>query len=60
MRGLRKLNILIIIVILGMYRNPISILFDFVWLIPLLSSSVIIYILQQEEDVSEATVGCRK
>jgi hypothetical protein len=60
MKGLRKINLLIIIVIIGMIRNPISILFDFVWLIPLLLSSVIIYILQQEEDVSETKIRCQK
>jgi hypothetical protein len=60
MKGLQKVNLLIILVIIGMIRNPISILFDFVWLIPLLLSSVIIYILQQEEKGTESAIGCQK
>jgi hypothetical protein len=60
MKGLQKINFLILVVIIGMIRNPISILFDFVWLIPLLLSSIIIYILQQEGTVTESTKACRK
>jgi cellulose synthase/poly-beta-1,6-N-acetylglucosamine synthase-like glycosyltransferase len=60
MKGLQKINFLILVVIIGMIRNPISILFDFVWLIPLLLSSIIIYILQQEGTVTESAKACRK
>ena len=56
MKDLRKINLLILIVIIGMIRNPVSILFDFVWLIPLLLSSIIVYILQQDETESEPTI----
>jgi cellulose synthase/poly-beta-1,6-N-acetylglucosamine synthase-like glycosyltransferase len=48
-KGFKNINLLTLIVLIGLLRNPLSILFNFTWLIPLLLSSVIIYIIQIEE-----------
>lgn len=44
----RFTNLFIIFILLGIVKNPLSLIFNFIWLIPLIVSPVIIYLIQKD------------